>query len=246
MFASMRRRRASPSSTNSIAAASLASISCETWAISRLAGISNVPRSTCNSPRTSASRLDLPLPLAPVMPTFSPRNSPKVASSNNTRAPRRMLTSVKFNMYLPAARPAGRPLPHQVVWNDEILVSVVLRNGRLRLHVRYHHLLLALADARADLGRDHGIVALVAHDRQRAAHELRPPLYIHRHAPHLPAVDEAVVIVGLQARQPVLFDQLLDLGQPRLALGLVLAPSIELLVASLLERLHLAPRGRGR
>jgi len=42
----------------------------------------------------------VPLPFSPVIPTFSPRNSPKVAPENRTRGPRRMVTSVKLSMLL--------------------------------------------------------------------------------------------------------------------------------------------------
>ena len=52
-------------------------------------GISIAPASGCRSPRTRASRLDLPLPFAPVMPTFSPRKSVNVAPAMSSRVPRR-------------------------------------------------------------------------------------------------------------------------------------------------------------
>src|SRR6185312_5918552 len=94
----MARSSASPSSTNSIAGCSEASSSCETCAISRLDGMSNVPASVCSSPCTRASRLDLPLPFSPVMPTFSPRNRPNVAPEKSNRGPRRMATSLKFSI----------------------------------------------------------------------------------------------------------------------------------------------------
>jgi len=65
----------------------------ELRAIARPGGISIAPASGCRSPRTRASRLDLPLPFAPVMPTFSPRKSVNVAPPMSSRVPRRRDTS---------------------------------------------------------------------------------------------------------------------------------------------------------
>ena len=89
---------ASPSSTNSIAGWSVASISCETCAMTRFEGISKLPPSACTVPRTSSSSVDLPLPFSPVMPIFSPRNRLKVAPANSTRGPRRTARSVKLSI----------------------------------------------------------------------------------------------------------------------------------------------------
>ena len=51
----------------------LAAISCSTCAIFTAAGRSISPRSGASSPKIAANRLDFPVPLAPVMPTLSPR-----------------------------------------------------------------------------------------------------------------------------------------------------------------------------
>ena len=76
----------------------VANSSWDTCATARPGGMSKLPESGCSWPRTRLSRLDLPLPFSPVMPTFSPRNRPKVASANSTRGPRRRVTSVKLSM----------------------------------------------------------------------------------------------------------------------------------------------------
>src|SRR6202162_3379759 len=95
---SIARSSASPSSTNSSAARSLAASSCDTCASCNCDGMSKLPDSGWISPRTSDSRLDLPLPFSPVMPIFSPRNRLKVAPLNSTRLPRRMLRSLKLSI----------------------------------------------------------------------------------------------------------------------------------------------------
>jgi hypothetical protein len=50
-------------------------------------GSDTSPESACNSRRTSAKRLDLPLPLGPMSPTFWPGWTFIVARSSSTRRP---------------------------------------------------------------------------------------------------------------------------------------------------------------
>src|SRR5580692_5532312 len=93
MAASTLRSSVSPSSTNSIAARALAATSCSTWAIFRFAGRSMSPRSAASSPRIAANKLDLPAPLAPVIPTLLPRKTVKFARSTSGCGPRRRVSS---------------------------------------------------------------------------------------------------------------------------------------------------------
>src|SRR5882762_6869605 len=93
MAASTLRSSESPSNTNSIAARLLAATSCSTWAIFKFGGRSMSPRSAVSSPRIAANRLDLPQPLAPVIPTLSPRNTVKSTCSNSGSGPRRRVRS---------------------------------------------------------------------------------------------------------------------------------------------------------
>src|SRR5207237_3334658 len=58
------------------------------------------PASECSSPRTSANRLDLPLPFAPTSPTFWPGCTYIDACSRSTRAPRRSVMSSMRSIYL--------------------------------------------------------------------------------------------------------------------------------------------------
>ena len=51
------------------------------------------PRSAASSPRIAAMRLDLPEPLAPVIPTLLPRNTVKLTCSNSGSGPRRRVRS---------------------------------------------------------------------------------------------------------------------------------------------------------
>ncbi len=82
------RSSSSPSSTNSIAACGKGGVSCATDATRQSRGISQSPASLWISPRSSANRLDLPLPLAPTTPTRQPGWICSEASSISRRTPR--------------------------------------------------------------------------------------------------------------------------------------------------------------
>src|SRR5262245_24287657 len=56
-------------------------------------GKSTSPLSACNSPRSSANRLDLPEPFGPIRPILSPGLRETSAPSSNTFVPRRSVTS---------------------------------------------------------------------------------------------------------------------------------------------------------
>src|SRR5580693_1196550 len=71
--------------------------SCATLAMVSPAGARYSPASVAISPRINASSVDLPQPLRPTMPTFSPRNSVTVASSSSTCGPRRMRAFDRVN-----------------------------------------------------------------------------------------------------------------------------------------------------
>ena len=77
------RRSTSPSIAYSTAGRSSAGVSCATCATRQCAGKSTSPLSACSSPRSSANRLDLPEPLAPIRPTCSPGLSATSAPSSS-------------------------------------------------------------------------------------------------------------------------------------------------------------------
>src|SRR6056297_1113985 len=95
---SRRRSSPSPSMMKSRALRSVADISWATWATTAPAGTSTSPASAWRVSSNSWNRLDLPLPLAPVTPTFQPAARVKEASSNNRRGPRRRLTLRKLSI----------------------------------------------------------------------------------------------------------------------------------------------------
>ena len=79
----------SPSITYSTAGRSSAGVSCATCAMRQWRGSSASPLSACSSPRSSANRLDLPEPLAPMRPMRSPAWTVSSAPSRSGFAPRR-------------------------------------------------------------------------------------------------------------------------------------------------------------
>lgn len=122
-------------------------------------------------------------------------------------------------------------LPHQVVGDDGILVGIVLIDGRGRGVVQDDRLRITLTDAGRDLRRHDFVMLLVTNDGQLAVDQTCTQRGIHRNPADLLLVDEPVSLVTLDLRQAVLLDDLLDLSDPRPALGLVLTAAIQLLVA---------------
>jgi hypothetical protein len=67
-----RHQRQVALSTKSVAPSSVSGMSCATSPMRQRGGISTSPASACRRPVSSANRLDLPAPLRPTRPTFSP------------------------------------------------------------------------------------------------------------------------------------------------------------------------------
>ena len=88
-----RDKRSSPESTKSVALSVVSGMCCATCAICQLAGIEKSPPSSCSEPFSNANSVDLPAPLRPTSPTFSPGWMVMLAPSSSTLAPRR---SVRF------------------------------------------------------------------------------------------------------------------------------------------------------
>src|SRR6478609_2217553 len=117
--------------------------------------------------------------------------------------------------------------PHQVVGNDEILVRIILcrlRRGIIPVDQRALH---ASTDAMADFGRHEGVAALATDNGQSAPDQALAQFRRDRHALDGDAILEVVVVVGLDARHLVLLHQLADLGEARLALGLLLLAAVQ-------------------
>src|SRR5690606_29756158 len=96
---------------------------------------------------------------------------------------------------------------------------------------REQALRVALLDVKRRNRGDQLVVAVVAHDGQGAAGQLVTQRVVDGQALDLPAVDEVVVVVGVQPGQAAALDQLLDLRGARLLLGLLLLLAVQLLVA---------------
>src|SRR5476649_1655192 len=82
----------SPSTTKSVALCSVSGISCATWPIFHAAGIENSPPSSCSVPLRRPKKDDLPAPLRPTRPIFSPGVKVTDALSSTTLTPRRSVT----------------------------------------------------------------------------------------------------------------------------------------------------------
>ncbi|CAG9257731.1 exported hypothetical protein [Paraburkholderia unamae] len=82
----------SPSTTKSVAPCSVSGISCATWPIFQAGGIENSPLSSCSLPLRRPKKDDLPAPLRPTRPIFSPGVKVTDARSSTTLTPRRSVT----------------------------------------------------------------------------------------------------------------------------------------------------------
>src|SRR5256885_1163955 len=82
-------RRVSPSSTNWVAVSEVSGMFCATWPRRHCEGMENSPPSSARLPLSRANRLDLPAPLRPTRPTFSPGLMETEVLSSSTRVPRR-------------------------------------------------------------------------------------------------------------------------------------------------------------
>src|ERR1700722_23063 len=78
--------------TKSVALCSVSGISCATWPIFHAAGIENSPLSSCSVPLRRPKKDDLPAPLRPTRPIFSPGVKVTDALSSTTLTPRRSVT----------------------------------------------------------------------------------------------------------------------------------------------------------
>src|SRR5688572_10083461 len=87
--ASIAMRRESPLRTYSSTVDSVRGSSCDTDTKLSLPGTEYSPASAPRSPRSSASRLDLPHPFRPTIPILSPRKIVRLALSKRICAPRR-------------------------------------------------------------------------------------------------------------------------------------------------------------
>src|SRR5476649_1816857 len=82
----------SPSTTKSVALCSVSGMSCATWPIFHAAGMENSPLSSCSVPLRRPKKDDLPAPLRPTRPIFSPGVKVTDALSSTTLTPRRSVT----------------------------------------------------------------------------------------------------------------------------------------------------------
>ncbi|MOA20172.1 hypothetical protein D3C78_1405990 [compost metagenome] len=91
-------RRVSPASTNCVADSSVSGMFCATWAMRHWRGLENSPPSSVSSPVNKANRVDLPAPLRPTRPTFSPGLMVVVTWLSSTLADRRKVTFLRVIM----------------------------------------------------------------------------------------------------------------------------------------------------
>src|SRR5512139_3808107 len=94
----------SPAMTKSVADSLVSGMSCATCAMRHCDGTEKSPLSSCRVPFKSANRLDLPAPLRPTRPTFSPGLIDTEALSSRTLALRRRLRFLRMIMQKGAAR----------------------------------------------------------------------------------------------------------------------------------------------
>mmetsp|Transcript_10609 Transcript_10609/g.43387 ORF Transcript_10609/g.43387 Transcript_10609/m.43387 type:complete len:215 (-) Transcript_10609:2782-3426(-) len=103
----------SPCSTKSVAPSSVSGMFWATSERRQWRGTSTSPRSFDRRPVSSANRLDLPAPLRPTRPIFSPGCSVAEAPSSTTLTPRRSVMSrivIKANSLSSPAAPGRRPM----------------------------------------------------------------------------------------------------------------------------------------
>jgi len=112
--------RVSPSMTKAVASCSVSGMSWATAALRQWRGSCSSPLSSCRWPCSSANRLDLPAPLRPTRPIFSPGLSTALAPSSTTLGPRRSVIWRRVIMVgarrtrarlWPGLRPASSPVP---------------------------------------------------------------------------------------------------------------------------------------
>ena len=109
----------SPSSTKSVAGWSVSGSCCETSDRRQPGGMPRSPASACRRPASSANRLDLPAPLAPIRPTRSAGCRVQLAPSSTALLPRRSVMLRRVIMARPAIarasaaarRPRSSPWP---------------------------------------------------------------------------------------------------------------------------------------
>ena len=94
----------SPAMTKSVADSLVSGMSCATCARRQCAGNEKSPASSCSMPFSSANRLDLPAPLRPTRPIFSPGLSDTDALSSSTFAPRRNVRFFRMIMQASGGR----------------------------------------------------------------------------------------------------------------------------------------------
>src|SRR3569832_2077753 len=101
----------SPAMTKSVALSLVSGMSCATCAMRHCDGIEKSPLSSCRVPFSSANRLDLPAPLRPTRPTFSPGLIDTDALSSRTLALRLRLRFLR--MIMQTMRCAETPRPNR-------------------------------------------------------------------------------------------------------------------------------------
>ena len=94
----------------------------------------------------------------------------------------------------------------------------------------------AFTNPLGNLGRNERVEAVMPHDGKRPLENPFPHFRVHGKAVDLVAVDEVEEVLALDARDPVLFDDLADLGAARLALGFLALHPVEFGIASGLGR----------
>src|SRR5687768_16372030 len=119
-------RRVSPPRTKAVAGSSVSGMCCATCERRHCAGTEKSPASSCNVPLRSANRVDLPAPLRPTRPTFSPGLMVTDTPSRSTLAPRRKVTFLSW-ITVPIVSGRRDRLPGQQQY-------LVLASGRFQPH----------------------------------------------------------------------------------------------------------------
>ena len=92
------------------------------------------------------------------------------------------------------------------------------------------HMLVPLLNPGSGRRRHQIVTPIVAHDRNLTSTETLAQRPVNRDPANLGAVDETIGLPLFRDGKPALFDELLDLSQPRLFFGLLLSLSVERLV----------------
>src|SRR3984885_8752890 len=126
----------SPSTTKSVALCPVSGISCAAWPIFHAVGIENSPLSSCNVPLRRPKKDDLPAPLRPTRPIFSPGVKVTDALSSTTLTPRRRVTlrTEIIRSYFGEERHDSRPEEQACLFSGGTSEALLARCGAHRQH----------------------------------------------------------------------------------------------------------------